>query len=244
MASACRPRKPAEERKASETYMTRTSPRRTAAAPVPYAVTALSRAAPRTSQKCVESCCHCRSSRSESRSTARPSQRQCEQPRAPIVTRRRASSRASVAAGASRSPAGPRRVHQPRRSAFASARYWCTSDTTTEPSPTAEATRLTDPARTSPTAKSPGTDVSCAQAGRSSAQAPASSHVGPGEEEAPPVTHDGVGQPGRVRLRTDHDEEGVGRDRAQLDRSSGRRRRPPTATPRRSRRRPPRSEPR
>jgi hypothetical protein len=34
-----------------------------------------------------------------------------------------------------------------------------TFDMTTEPSPTDEATRLTDPARTSPTAKMPGRDV-------------------------------------------------------------------------------------
>src|SRR5215207_3159806 len=33
------------------------------------------------------------------------------------------------------------------------------AEITTEPSPTADATRLTDPARTSPTANTPGTDV-------------------------------------------------------------------------------------
>jgi len=36
----------------------------------------------------------------------------------------------------------------------------CTVEMTTDPSPTAEATRLTEPARTSPTANSPGTEVS------------------------------------------------------------------------------------
>ena len=36
------------------------------------------------------------------------------------------------------------------------ARAWCTEATTIEPSPTAEATRLIDPDRTSPTAKMPG----------------------------------------------------------------------------------------
>ena len=46
-------------------------------------------------------------------------------------------------------------------------RCWWTSDRTTEPSPTAEATRLTDPARTSPTAKMPGTEVSCGRTGTS-----------------------------------------------------------------------------
>ena len=39
-------------------------------------------------------------------------------------------------------------------------RYWCTSCTATEPSPTAEATRFTDRARMSPTAKIPGVLVS------------------------------------------------------------------------------------
>jgi hypothetical protein len=39
------------------------------------------------------------------------------------------------------------------------ARWEWTAEITTEPSPTAEATRLTDPARASPTANSPGTDV-------------------------------------------------------------------------------------
>src|SRR5690606_3550756 len=45
-------------------------------------------------------------------------------------------------------------------------RCWCTSEMTTDPSPTAEATRLTDPARTSPTANRPGTLVSCGRGGR------------------------------------------------------------------------------
>ncbi len=38
-------------------------------------------------------------------------------------------------------------------------RYLCIACTTTEPSPTLEATRLTEPERTSPTAKMPGTVV-------------------------------------------------------------------------------------
>jgi hypothetical protein len=37
--------------------------------------------------------------------------------------------------------------------ASSNARYWCTSSTAIAPSPTAEATRLIEPARTSPTAK-------------------------------------------------------------------------------------------
>jgi hypothetical protein len=39
-------------------------------------------------------------------------------------------------------------------------RYWWTAVTTTEPSPTADATLFTEPARTSPTANTPGTLVS------------------------------------------------------------------------------------
>src|SRR5690606_41788547 len=45
-------------------------------------------------------------------------------------------------------------------------RCWCTSEMTTVPSPTAEATRVTGPARTSPTANRPGTLVSCGRGGR------------------------------------------------------------------------------
>ena len=48
-------------------------------------------------------------------------------------------------------------------------RYWWTCWMTTEPSPTADATRLTDCARTSPTANTPGTLVSNTNGGRSSA---------------------------------------------------------------------------
>src|SRR4029450_4303536 len=43
---------------------------------------------------------------------------------------------------------------------------------TIEPSPTAEPTRLTDPRRTSPTAKMPGTQVSSISGGRGSGQRP------------------------------------------------------------------------
>src|ERR1700722_18430703 len=42
-----------------------------------------------------------------------------------------------------------------------------TLEITTDPSPTAEATRLTDPARTSPTAKIPGWDVANGEPGES-----------------------------------------------------------------------------
>ena len=39
-------------------------------------------------------------------------------------------------------------------------RYWWIAETTTDPSPTPDATRLIDPDRTSPTAKMPGFDAS------------------------------------------------------------------------------------
>jgi hypothetical protein len=39
-------------------------------------------------------------------------------------------------------------------------KYWCTAPTQADPSPTAPATRLVEPERTSPTANSPGWLVS------------------------------------------------------------------------------------
>ncbi len=45
-----------------------------------------------------------------------------------------------------------------------------TLEITTEPSPTAEATRLTEPARTSPTANTPGNDVAYGEAAFASAK--------------------------------------------------------------------------
>src|SRR5215213_3671864 len=50
------------------------------------------------------------------------------------------------------------------------ARYWWISDTTTDPSPTAEATLFTDPPLTSPTANNPGTVVSWGWGRRSRVQ--------------------------------------------------------------------------
>ena len=49
-------------------------------------------------------------------------------------------------------------------------RYRCTNMTAMAPSPTADATRLADSARTSPAAKTPGTLVSRWYGGRSSGQ--------------------------------------------------------------------------
>ena len=50
--------------------------------------------------------------------------------------------------------------------AHASARYWCTSETAIDPSPTALATRLIDRARTSPATNTPGTLVSSGNGSR------------------------------------------------------------------------------
>ena len=60
-------------------------------------------------------------------------------------------------------PAAPEGSGQP-------ARYWCTAPTASAPWPTAAATRLTEPARTSPAAKIPGTLVSVSRGSRSSGQ--------------------------------------------------------------------------
>src|SRR3954451_2024351 len=56
--------------------------------------------------------------------------------------------------------------------ASASLRYWWTKATHMLPSPTAEATRLTGPNRTSPQAKMPGTLVSRRYGSRASVQRP------------------------------------------------------------------------
>src|SRR5215216_3600155 len=62
-------------------------------------------------------------------------------------------------------------VHAPEATcAVLPSRYWWTCWMTTDPSPTADATRLTDCARTSPTANTPGTVVSNISGGRSSLQ--------------------------------------------------------------------------
>src|SRR5215207_8171434 len=66
------------------------------------------------------------------------------------------------------------------------------AEITTDPSPRAEATRLTDPARTSPTANTPGTDVTKPS----------------GDYESFGVELDArLGQPGRAGVRANHQEE-------------------------------------
>jgi hypothetical protein len=52
VARACSPRKPADDRNVNATSNTRGSPRRSAAAPMPWARTALSKAVSSTNQKC------------------------------------------------------------------------------------------------------------------------------------------------------------------------------------------------
>ena len=85
-----------------------------------------------------------------------------------------------------------------------------------EPSPTAEATRLIERWRTSPTANTPGMLASRSIGGRASGQdgRPAlDEEIAAGHDEAPLVAHDPFREPARVRRRADEHEEGVGRDR-------------------------------
>ena len=58
-------------------------------------------------------------------------------------------------------------------------RYWCTAPTQAEPSPTAVATRLVEPERTSPTANSPGWLVSKGSGSRPRAAQRSSRWSGP-----------------------------------------------------------------
>ena len=85
-----------------------------------------------------------------------------------------------------------------------------------EPSPTAEATRFTDPYRTSPTAKTPGTLDSRNIGSRRSGQSPALAviqEVGPGHHEPGLIAAHGIWQPLGARLGPDQDEQGSCPDR-------------------------------
>ncbi len=62
-----------------------------------------------------------------------------------------ARARSAAPRGAGPGPSSPDRPYPVEK-----ARYWWTDRTAAEPSPTAAATRLVDPERTSPTAKRPG----------------------------------------------------------------------------------------
>ena len=88
-------------------------------------------------------------------------------------------------------------------------RYWWTSDTAIEPSPTALATRLIERARTSPATNTPGTLVSSRYGSR--VERPARGlGVGPGEDEAALVARDDAVEPVGPRRGADEHEAGVG----------------------------------
>src|SRR5215467_963108 len=90
--------------------------------------------------------------------------------------------------------------------------------TATDPSPTPEATRFTEPWRTSPTAKMPGTLVSSRKGSRSSVQplgrAPLHKRSGPVDKSAI-VALNHICQP--IRARQSADEDKHGRSRYALD---------------------------
>ena len=82
--------------------------------------------------------------------------------------------------------------------------------TATDPSPTPEATRFTEPWRTSPTAKMPGTLVSRRKGSRSSVhplgRCPSRMKVGTGQNETALVALDDIRQPIRSRQSADKNE--------------------------------------
>src|SRR5689334_20238660 len=82
------------------------------------------------------------------------------------------------------------------------------------PSPTAEATQVTDPRRTSPAANTPGRLVSSGNGGRPGGQRLPAGRFGAGEDEPPPVAGDGLAEPVRPRPGADQDEQGVRGDAA------------------------------
>ena len=75
-----------------------------------------------------------------------------------------------------------------------------------EPSPTADATRFTEPWRASPAANTPGMLVSSANGLRSSGHADGLG-IGPGQDEAARVPAHLGGEPVGVRAGSDHQEE-------------------------------------
>ena len=84
----------------------------------------------------------------------------------------------------------------------------CANRTAIAPSPTAEAMRFIDPARTSPAANTPGTDVSSDRGGTSSGQsAGGDPEVVAGEHEATGVPPDDAVEPARPRRLPDEDEQ-------------------------------------
>ncbi len=100
-----------------------------------------------------------------------------------------------------------------------SARKRWTSSTAIAPSPTAAATRLVEPRRTSPAANTPGRDVSSGYGSHGSGhtdRAPVSERLrsSPAGDDVPGGVDEnaGVAHPGRVGLAADADEQGVGLD--------------------------------
>ena len=106
------------------------------------------------------------------------------------------------------------------------------------PSPTAAATRLTGPKRTSPHAKMPG--HARLEQVRVAVERPAAggAHVGAGEHVAAAVERDLRRQPAGLGVGADEDEEAAGLEPRRLAASRSRGRRSPRATRRRARRRP------
>src|SRR5829696_1418622 len=98
---------------------------------------------------------------------------------------------------------------QGRPAAQPPASTWCTEDTTTEPSPTDDATRFTDPARTSPTAKMPGRLVSkmCGARPPQRGWAPSSPPPPTADEAVVVQRHAAALQPLGVRHRAQHEEQ-------------------------------------
>lgn len=87
-------------------------------------------------------------------------------------------------------------------------RCWCTNLTAIAPSPTAEATRLTEPERTSPAAKTPGADVSKRLGARPTSAQPFSTSTGfPCGNEAVLAQRYIAVEPARMRGRADENEQ-------------------------------------
>ena len=105
-------------------------------------------------------------------------------------------------------PQAGRSASDPRPLARDRARYACTPVTARAPSPTAAATRWTDPARTSPAAKTPGRLVSSGRPAPGLAR----------DDVAPVVSGDLVREPRRVGHGADEDDERGGVDRLDLAR--------------------------
>src|SRR5215207_2386052 len=94
---------------------------------------------------------------------------------------------------------------------YCSRRYSWTSRMAVAPSPTAAATRLTEPWRMSPAANTPGRLVSSSSGGRFGGQSggwfAVAEHATAGQQESAVVPLDGGGQPVGVGFGADQDEQ-------------------------------------